>query len=107
MKVGTFLFRSLSAMKKQCLDEDKVRLQLLNAVGNGHEEMAYVLFVSMVVRKLESYSSASDVEDVPDENDNEYDCVKISLGMTCLLPWNPSITTGIFSIFSSQYVDIF
>jgi hypothetical protein len=36
----------------QCLDEDKVRLQLLNTVGNGHEEMEYVLFFSMVVRKL-------------------------------------------------------
>ena len=39
-------------MKKQCLDEDKVNLQLHNAVGNCYEDMAYVLFVRMVVRKV-------------------------------------------------------
>ena len=60
----------------QCLDEDKARLQLLNAVGIGHEEMAYMLFVSIVVRKL-FFCIRCRIEDVPDENDNEHDTIRL------------------------------
>ena len=55
-------------MKKQCLDEDKVRLQLHNAVRNCHEDMAYMLFIRMVVRKLFFYIRC---RRFPDESDND------------------------------------
>ena len=48
--------------------QGKVRLQLHNAVGNGYEDMGYMLFVSMVVRKL---FFCIRCRRFPDESDND------------------------------------
>ena len=101
----------VAAMERhlQCLDEDKVRLQLLNTVGNGHEEMEYVLFFSMVVRKL-FFCIRCRIEDVPDENDNEHDTIRLCkyfLGNDLSSDMEPNnYNRYIFNIFIPS-VDIF